>query len=333
MFGLQVNSLGRRVSPRTNLGPTLSLNFTSGSALDPRITFTRTTTATRINASGVIESAAINAPRFDYDPVTLAPKGLMIESQRTNLLLNSNTLSTQNVTVTAVSSTLSFYGTGTVVLSGVYTGTLVGSGAYPTRSTLTFTPTAGTLTLTVTGTVQFAQLEAGAFATSYIPTVASQVTRTPDVAYMSGTNFTSWYNFNEGTIYTEASAPSVSGAYTVCSVNDTTNSNRTLELSFTTNKIRSINVISSVATSVTSANTVSGSVKMATAIKNNDFALSINGLTAVTNSSVTMTTAVSGFAIWSGSYGVSATPLIGTIKQITYYPRRLTNAELQAITS
>jgi hypothetical protein len=45
------------------------------------------------------------------------------------------------------------------------------------------------------------QVEAGAFPTSYIPTTASTVTRSADVASMEGTNFSSWYNQNEGTIY------------------------------------------------------------------------------------------------------------------------------------
>src|SRR6185437_14523772 len=98
----------------------------------------------------------------------------------TNLLLNNATLSTQSVSVTAVAHTLSFWGTGTVTLSGVSTaGPLVGTGA-ANRVSLTFTPTAGSLTLTVTGTVSAAQLEIGSAATSPIPTYASTVTRAVD---------------------------------------------------------------------------------------------------------------------------------------------------------
>jgi hypothetical protein len=66
-------------------GSTLSLDFTTG-VLDPRLTFTRSTTGTFINSSGYVTSAAINAPRFDYDPTTLAPRGLLIESASNNLL-------------------------------------------------------------------------------------------------------------------------------------------------------------------------------------------------------------------------------------------------------
>jgi hypothetical protein len=54
---------------------------------------------------------------------------------------------------------LSFYGTGTITLSGAFAGTLVGVGPFPARASLIFTPAAGTLTLTVTGSVLNAQLE------------------------------------------------------------------------------------------------------------------------------------------------------------------------------
>jgi len=80
-------------------------------------------------------------------------------SARKNMLVNTETLATQNVTVRAGLHVLSFWGTGTVTLSGVSTsGPLVGTGAND-RVSLAFTPTAGTLTLTVTGSVLRAQLE------------------------------------------------------------------------------------------------------------------------------------------------------------------------------
>ena len=176
---------------------TKSLNdYVSGNNL---ITFTRASTGTFVDSNGLIQTAASNAPRFDHNPTTGESLGLLVEEARTNLLLNSGTLSTQSATVTAVSTTLSFYGTGTVTLTGVSTaGPLVGTGAN-NRVSLTFTPTAGSLTLTVSGSVNNAQLEAGSFPTSYIPTTGSTVTRAADVASMTGTNFSSWYRQSEGT--------------------------------------------------------------------------------------------------------------------------------------
>lgn len=86
---------------------------------------------------------------------------------RRNILLATDTMATQSVTVTAAAHTLSFTGTGTVTLTGASTaGPLVGTGA-GNRVNLTFTPTAGSLTLTVVGSVTFAQLELGSTATAY----------------------------------------------------------------------------------------------------------------------------------------------------------------------
>ena len=104
-------------------------------------------------------TAPNGAPRWDYNPTTHVLNGLLIEEARTNMLLNSATLSTQSVTVPASVQALSFYGTGTITLSGVFVGTLVGTGPFPARTSLIFTPTAGVLTLTVTGSVLNAQLE------------------------------------------------------------------------------------------------------------------------------------------------------------------------------
>jgi hypothetical protein len=46
-------------------------------------------TATRINERALMELCAANSPRFDYDPVTRACRGLLIEEQRANLVLQS----------------------------------------------------------------------------------------------------------------------------------------------------------------------------------------------------------------------------------------------------
>jgi len=69
---------------------TLNLDFTTGT-LDSRLTFTRSGTGTYINSSGYVTTASTNVARFDYDPVTLAPLGLLIESSATNLLNFSET--------------------------------------------------------------------------------------------------------------------------------------------------------------------------------------------------------------------------------------------------
>jgi hypothetical protein len=135
--------------------------------------------------------------------------GYLSEGSRTNLLLQSAVPATQNVTVTAVAHTISMWGTGTCTLSGTGSGTLTGTGVND-RVQLTFTPTAGTLTLTFAGTNTNGQIEAGAFASSYIPTTTAAVTRSADVlTYLTDGNV----NANAGSFYTEYIPISVTGAY------------------------------------------------------------------------------------------------------------------------
>ena len=78
----------------TLLPPSLSLDFTTA-VLDPRITFARAgATATRINSSGHIESVAADTARFDFNPVSLACRGLLVEGQRQNLVKYSSDFAT-----------------------------------------------------------------------------------------------------------------------------------------------------------------------------------------------------------------------------------------------
>lgn len=145
-------------------------------------TFSRASNATYVDSSGAIQVVTNNAPRIGhhvYEGGQWVNRGILIESaQRTNVLLNSGTLSTQSVSVSATTYTLSFSGTGTVTLSNAFSGSLAGTGAgEQNRVSLAFTPSAGTLTVTVSGTVTNAQLEQGDFASSYIPTAGSQGAR------------------------------------------------------------------------------------------------------------------------------------------------------------
>src|ERR1700760_5005365 len=76
---------------QASTAPSLDLNFINGSAFDPRISFARASSATYFDNTGIMRVAATNVPRVDYDPITLAVRGLLIEEQRTNLIPNANT--------------------------------------------------------------------------------------------------------------------------------------------------------------------------------------------------------------------------------------------------
>jgi hypothetical protein len=69
--------------------PNLDLNYAASRSLSGIETFTRASSSWAFNSAGVLTQYAANTPRFDYDPVTLAPRGLLIEEQRTNLFLRS----------------------------------------------------------------------------------------------------------------------------------------------------------------------------------------------------------------------------------------------------
>jgi hypothetical protein len=189
--------------------PAFDLRFENGSMVDAiggiTPTFTRPSSKKLAwNGSQFVEYAA-DVPAFQVDPAT-DRRGYLHEPAATNLFLNSATPATQGITVTAQAYTLSFYGTGTITLSGTSTaGPLVGTGAEPNRVSLTFTPTAGTLTLTVSGTISKPQLETGPVATSPIVTAGSAVTRTADTMTVSGADFSSWFNQDGGVFYAEFS--------------------------------------------------------------------------------------------------------------------------------
>ena len=318
--------------------PSLDLAF----ALDKAITarkgptpdFTRvqatSTGSTYIGADRLIKYAAANEPRFDHDPVTSVCKGLLIEETRTNLVFPSETLTTQTRTVTAVAHTLSFYGTGTVVLSGAHIATVIGTGDFPSRTTLTFTPTAGSLTLTVTGTVQFAQLEAGAFPLSYIPTTSGSAIRGADVCSIIGTDFSSFYNRLACTVDASFIPATIALPTSVCGTNDP----RDLEIQM----IGGGNIVGlsqtstgSTAQLLRSGVAVGVRQNFAFASESNNQAVCLNGGTVLASPTWVKNTGTAtifyiGRAGFGGQYS-------GHIDRIMVFRKRLSNAKLQTLTT
>ena len=435
-FGIPVrNGLGIGLLPSTAVSTlriggrlALILDFISTTSLDSRITFTRGTTATFVGSNGLIQSAAINAPRFDYDPVTLAPKGLLIEEARTNSVLYSEdftnaawtksgflafgsgstanataspdgTINADLLTPTAVSGTHRVYNiantvTATSVSFSAYVKsngyakvafresassgagaafdlsnatvigafnaggstvsnmaiTNAGNGWFRVSCTITFgssttqgfglhilspsytsgdfmaawTPN-GTSGTFVWGT----QLEAGSFATSYIPTVASTVTRNADSALMTGANFTSWYSASAGTFASQFTTSTISGTRTILDANDNT-VNESIRLA----TVAADPFFTVTDGGVDQANIDAGTIaanatyKIAGAYTLNDFAASIGGGAAVVDTSGTLPT-VNQLQIGNSP---ASNSLNGHLRSITYYNTRLPNATLQSLT-
>jgi hypothetical protein len=274
---------------------------------------------------GIVRSA-INEPRFDH--ATTAPNaclGLLIEESRTNLVFPSDTLTTQTRTVTAVAHTLSFYGTGTVVLSGVATATVTGTGAFPTRTTLTFTPTAGSLIMTVTGSVTQAQLEAGSLATSYIPTTSASVVRSRDICDI--TSIASFYGNGVGTILVSSQLNGASQLGGLCGFYSGANQ---IAISRLPNNTRATTFGSAPNLTINSGTLASTLfVKSAFAFNTNDGAFANNGVSAGTSTSVGIPSVLT-FGIGSnGSQQIQS----GTISEIKVFKKRLANAKLLTITT
>lgn len=415
-------------------GMTLSLDFTTQTyssnslsrTFDQLITFTRSSAATRVNASGLVESVTANTPRFDYDPVTLAPKGLLVEEQRTNLLVRSEEFDNAAWTKTAVSvvanAATSPDGTvdadrligdttatghiltqvgvasaasGTTYTASVYLKAegygfafvaLNGTG-YSTPQYISVNLSTGATAITngtptafaainsgngwwrvivtattdvAAGTVQFdvrpsndgvwanrntaqngtsgiflygAQLEAGAFATSYIPCVASQVTRTADIATITGANFSQWYNQSEGTFvvdWTGPTAVTVSALGAVSVSDGTINERVTLRRVNVSNDVGAIIVDNNVVqANLTQAGAASGANKAAIAYRTDDVITAANGTLGPSDTSATMPT-VTQLEI---GFGPGITYLNGHIRSLRFYPTRLSNAQLQALTA
>ena len=188
-----------------------------------------------------------------------------------------------------------------------------------------------------------AQVEAAAFPTSYIPTTTAAVTRSADVASITGANFSSWYRQDEGTIWANGTASnrSTTGFRTrgFLSINDgSTSESMLMGHSSTEGTYRGSLFVSGVnqftiAVAQTISNVFTASnyytAKTCIAYKVNDLIQSANGeLTSPVNSASLPVTnrMVIGDSLTNDGY------LNGTIRRLTYWPTRLSNNTLQTIT-
>lgn len=181
------------------------------------------------------------------------------------------------------------------------------------------------------------QVETGAFPTSYIPTTSAQVTRAADSFTMSGTSFSNWYNHAEGTISVTAVNKGVVSDTTLYSIDDgTTGQTNTIDVRYTGFGVATRS--RSRANSVTDVDIQSSLFDFGTqqqfsfGYKLNDFAASISGATASTDSvGILPITLMTRFRLGARGTGIPITQLY--VSRFAYYPERLSNTELQGITS
>jgi hypothetical protein len=183
------------------------------------------------------------------------------------------------------------------------------------------------------------QIEAGSFPTSYIPTEGSTVTRAADVASITGTNFSSWYEQDEGTVFTDTvnkeTYPGTNVFPYILQIDDGTNNNRigydnsVLGTGYRYNLPCTSGGVSQ--GELNQFGFASGAARWASAFKTNDFALAINLSPSVlsTRTSGTLPNTMTQLQIGKG-FGKEFN---GTIRRLTYWPTRLSNDTLQTITT
>jgi hypothetical protein len=177
------------------------------------------------------------------------------------------------------------------------------------------------------------QLELGAFATSVIPTASVATTRSADVAVIN--TLSPWYNQTEGTVFVTASSFGTANGLTHALSNNTFNESIYGNFVSSTS-YRGANVLVGGVNQTGTIATFGGLtpsvvIKDALAYKTADFAESLDGRTARTDTSGTVPTVDRMYlgSNWTGNGNF----LNGYIQQITYYPRRLSDVELQTITT
>jgi hypothetical protein len=178
-----------------------------------------------------------------------------------------------------------------------------------------------------------AQLEAGAFPTSYIPTTTAAVTRSADVASITGSNFSPWYNQAEGTVFADvASAPNNTIVQLVTDISDGSGSERMFIRRTGSGSLAFAVVDGAVTQADVGAGTViSGGARfaMAAAYRLNSVNLATNGQIGTEDTFATIPTSNRMFIAQNL---VSAQQANGTIRRLTYWPQRLSNSTLQQIT-
>ena len=342
--------------------------------------FTRSTTATRINSSGNVESVAANLPRIDY---TGGTGQILLEPQTTNLLTYSEDFSQWSAgsTITLQSGFSAPDGTNnaykltktgtaqpylifnasltTSSTRSIFAKTVSGTGTVNLLSHNSNTNNLFTLTenwqrfdvtsSNSTGVANFYAVDFRgssslseiivfganatndqAFATSYIKTSGSTVTRNADAANNAGSS--DLINSTEGVLYAEIAALANDGTSRRISLSDgSINNIVSLEIDETANKIKALissggvsQILEHTATDLTQNN------KIAIKYKVNDMSIWLNGSEVVTDTTGNMPVSLDRLNFDGGNL---SNDFYGKTKSVAVYKEALTDAELTCLTT
>jgi hypothetical protein len=284
----------------------------------------------KLNATITANTTTSPSGVSNADTLVITSGGYLLK-----LLTSFSAVSGQSITASIFvkNQTTNFLGFGGATIAGtdVYSIENYGNGWYRHKVTRTFT-------VTVVGLIQYiifdkvgthfiwgAQLEAGAYGTSYIPTIASSVTRNADV--ISKTGISSLIGQTEGTIFIDFNVNNLT-SQTADPVIFSTSGTNYIRLSVA----RVISYFESNTVSIVSASNViiNGRNKIAVNYKNNDFSLYVNGVLVGSNNSGAVV-AKSNFALNYLPTSIFDPSLF--YNSIQLYKTKLTNAESIAITT
>ena len=172
-----------------------------------------------------------------------------------------------------------------------------------------------------------AQVEEGNFATSYIATDSSTVTRAADLAEIAGTNFSSFYNQSAGTFFGDITGPGGFGFIAH-------NGSNALRHGFAVATGTLFTTVSGISNHLGVAPTlIKNGGKFAYGYKANDYGAFGDGVNLPGTSPTAVPTGLIELALgYRGSFLANAF-LNGHIKRLSYFPTRLADALLQSITS
>ena len=178
------------------------------------------------------------------------------------------------------------------------------------------------------------QLEAGSFPTSYIPTSGASATRATDIAKITGTNFTDFYNQTEGTIFfnyknLSTDTSTIRGVWGLENSVGPVSGIRSPQSGATRIRLFYNNNFSSSTSNLFLIDT--NYKKGVVAYNQTENRLMMDGTSDFVSATHTNDNTIVALSIGSRTINGDS-PLGGHIKSFSYYPKRLTNTQLQTLT-